>query len=180
MLADKLEEFRSKLLDKSRRNRLLNFKAKGDRSIHVFGHSAGDLYEWLVNDKKQLSFAPREEWRDEESRADDPAAPLNSEHAGAPAQRPTTDCNVPVKPIATPPHRRDEKQTGGLWHPSAATTEVPLEKESQPMAGPGQLLVDLEEEKLERRLLFLAREAESAMQEQGCNILYASFGLLDW
>ena len=33
------------------------------------------------------------------------------------------------------------------------------------MAGLGQILVDLEEEKLDRLLLFLAREAESVMQE---------------
>ncbi len=33
---------------------------------------------------------------------------------------------------------------------------------------------------LEKRLLFLAREAESALQEQGCNILYVALGLLDW
>ena len=52
MLAEKLEQFRSRLLDTSRRNRLLNFKPKGNRSVQLFGHSAGDLYQWLVNDKK--------------------------------------------------------------------------------------------------------------------------------
>ena len=180
MLAEKLEEFRSKLLDKSRRNRLLNFKPKGNRSIHVFGQSAGELYQWLVNDKKHLSFAPREEWRPEESPTHNLSAPADSGQAPAATQPPTTDSDVPVKPMTGPPHRRNNNQTGGMWQPATVRNEGPPQEDRPPMAGPGQVLVDLEEEKLDRRLLFLAREAESAMQEQGCNILYASFGLLDW
>lgn len=180
MLAEKLEEFRSKLLDKSRRNRLLNFKPKGNRSVHVFGQSAGDLYHWLAIDKKPLSFMPREEWPADVVVADDDGAATDAPQEPIRPPVPTTDSQVPVKPMTMPPHRRDEKGEGGLWHPGAATADGPPGEDSQPMATPGQALVDLEEENLDRRLLALAREAESAMQEQGCNILYASFGLLDW
>src|SRR5581483_8930533 len=127
---------------------------------------------------KPLTFTAREEWQtDARTRGGGAAETIAAQ--GPASARPTTDSDVPVKPIATPPRRRDEKRTVAPWHPRAATADKRPQDGSQAMARPGQVLVDLEEEKLDRRLLFLAREAESAMQEQGCNILYASFGLLD-
>jgi very-short-patch-repair endonuclease len=43
-----------------------------------------------------------------------------------------------------------------------------------------KLQTALEGEKLQTRLVNLAREANSALQEQGCNILYLTFGMIEW
>jgi very-short-patch-repair endonuclease len=43
-----------------------------------------------------------------------------------------------------------------------------------------KLQTALEGEKLQTRLVNLAREANSALQEQGCNILYLTFGIIEW
>ncbi len=43
-----------------------------------------------------------------------------------------------------------------------------------------KLQTALEGEKLQARLVNLAREANSAIQEQGCNILYLTFGVVEW
>ncbi len=41
-------------------------------------------------------------------------------------------------------------------------------------------VLDLDETQLHDRLFHLAREAESAQQEQGCDILYVALGLVEW
>lgn len=179
MLAEKLEQFRSRLLDKSRRNRLLNFKAKGNRSLEVFGQPAGDLYHGLVNDKKPLEFLAREEWQTAE-----PAPDLVSNASPQDKPRPSgarvTDSDFPVKPIAAPPHGVANGQTRAQGPaPALAVGQSPAVAR-EPVAERGKVLTELAIDKIDTRLLFLAREAESSMQEQGCNILYASFGLLDW
>lgn len=180
MLAEKLAQFRSRLLDTSRRNRLLNFKPKGNRSVQLFGHSAGDLYQWLVDDKKSLDFLAREEWQGQES-VSDSAAGASVDGQSQPSRPRTTDSDFPVKPMLAAPHGAAQTSNAGdAVAPSVAKPEDPLTVGDEPPAKAGQVLTYLPEEKIDARLLFLAREAESAMQEQGCNILYASFGLLDW
>lgn len=179
MLADKLEQFRSRLLDTSRRNRLLNYKPKGNRSIPLFGHSAADLYQWLANDKKLIEFLAREEWQNEEFRPES-AHEANAE-GGPSSNRPrNTDGAFPVKPMLAPPHGIAPAGTSGPAATQPVSPDEPVAVGNEPPASPGQVLTYLPEEKIDTRLLFLAREAESAMQEQGCNILYVAFGLLDW
>jgi hypothetical protein len=153
MLVEKLEQFRSRLLDKSRRNRLLNFKPKGNRSVQVFGHDLGDLYQWLVNDKKPLDFLARDTWRVDEA---DRASTVEGTGEGL------VGGSLPTAA------------------PAAQASNGPPSVEEVPVADLGDALIDLADDKLDSRLLFLAREAESAMQEQGCNILYIALGLLDW
>jgi very-short-patch-repair endonuclease len=43
-----------------------------------------------------------------------------------------------------------------------------------------KLQTALEGDKLQTRLVNLAREANSALQEQGCNILYLTLGMIEW
>lgn len=179
MPTEKLEQFRSRLLDKSRRNRLLNFKAKGKRSIQVFGQPAGDLFHSFVDEKKPLEFLASDEWQKDQVAAGEVSNP-RSQDKPRPSGSRVTDTDFPVKPIAAPPHGVADAQRGAHGSIPAPAPEQPPSVAREAVAGPGQVLTDLAIDKIDTRLLFLAREAESAMQEQGCNILYASFGLLDW
>lgn len=55
-----LENFRKKLLDLSRRNRLLNFK-DGSRTIRVVEELPNAIFDLLVNQEKKLEFSPTDE-----------------------------------------------------------------------------------------------------------------------
>lgn len=179
MLAERLEQFRNRLLDMSRRNRLLNFKPKGNRSIRLSGQSPDGLYQWLVNDNKPVDFLTLDDGRTTEGGSNPPRHPIASEQS-KPVHSRRSDSDVPVKPIMSPPHRAGDATIGNsALRPSPAPSE-PSSIDEEPVAEPGQAFIDLPEDKLDSRLLLLAREAESAMQEQSCNILYVAFGLLDW
>lgn len=185
MITEKLEQFRRRLLDMSRRNRLLNYKPKGRRSVQIIDLAPEEAYGWLAIEQMTLEFAPEDDSAAEGDSngvgngAGDSSVQESPRSQTAASRR---DRDIPVKPTLLPPHGT---------HPSAAAKNAPPETASAASSfarnrpprsskTPGQLTTGLDEESLEKRLLFLAREAESAMQEQGCNILYFAFGLLDW
>ena len=69
---------------------------------------------------------------------------------------------------------------GLLENFDSATVDPPVHSTPLGSRKKPQASVDLVGEQLDKRLLFLARDAESALQEQGCNVLYLSLGLLEW
>lgn len=179
MLAERLEQFRNRLLDMSRRNRLLNFKAKGNRSVRLSGQTPDGLYQWLVNENKPVDFLTLDDARTSEGGSNPARHPIADEQS-SPSHSRRSDSDVPVKQIMSPPHRAGDATIGkSALRPSPASNE-PSSIGEEPVAEPGKTFLDLPEDKLDSRLLLLAREAESAMQEQSCNILYVAFGLLDW
>src|SRR5207248_9053773 len=58
----------------------------------------------------------------------------------------------------------------------------PLSREGKPAERhvDRYLQTALAEDNLETRLIHLAREARSALEEQGCNILFLTMGLVEW
>lgn len=187
MIKEKLEQFRRRLLDMSRRNRLLNFKPKGRRSLEIVDQTAEDVYRWLVIEQKTLDFAPLGSVANAGDGVSDPSE-TPGENVEAPPDAPQTassrkDADVPVKPMVLPPHGAQASPPADRHSP--VTSDVadgvePGRRTSRGFKAGDRLPTRLDEEALEKRLLFLAREAESALQEQGCNILYFALGLLDW
>ncbi|HEV7225213.1 MAG TPA: DUF4011 domain-containing protein, partial [Pirellulales bacterium] len=171
MIQEKLEQFRRRLLDMSRRNRLLNFKPKGRRSLQVVEQAPEDVYRWLAIDQKTLDFTAV--GADSEATGGPRKGDGSSPHA-AQTVAARRDRDVPVKPMTLPP------RSGLAPASDAMSSSGPTSGVRRSFRPREQLLTALDEEQLENRLLFLARESESALQEQGCNIMYFAFGLLEW
>ena len=154
-IEQKLDEARRRLLDMSRRNRLLNYRAGGNRSLKIVEADPAAVYRLLMKgDKTRLDFLAAEE------------AGLKPEGDKAGSDK-VADAAPSEEQDAPPP--LEEKP------------ETKSEKSAAPRARqPQELATRLAAEPLERRLLFLDREAESALQEQGCNILYLALGMVGW
>jgi Protein of unknown function (DUF4011)/AAA domain len=166
----KLDAARRRLLDMSRRNRLLNFRTSrrpetpsgaatdgatdeapvrrqvDRRSLAIVEAAPTDVYRSLVEDEKTLEFSAASE------------APENTQAALFDDEKTAIGDEMGTEPKPRPSSRR--------------IGEAPRDKP--------HLQTPLNDDQLDMRLLFLAREAESALQEQGCNILYMCLGLLDW
>jgi very-short-patch-repair endonuclease len=152
-IEQKLDAARRRLLDLSRRNRLLNYRAKGNRSLRIVDADPATVYRQLVTgERTRLEF-------------------LAAEEAGL---KPSSDAPGGDEP-------GDDKPGGdepGGDEPGSA--DQPAATSAPRQRPPQQLATSLDAETLDRRLLFLDREAESALQEQGCNILYMALGLVAW
>ena len=166
----KLETARRNLLDLSRRNRLLNFRSNRQTDT-VPKNTTGTEGETKSSvrrrvDRRSLAIfgaSPTDVYQllvDDEKTLEFSAADEAPDHSQAvlfgdgtaPGADHSAD-NVKSGPTKQPPRLSHDKM---------------------------RLQTALAEEQLDTRLLFLAREAESALQEQGCNILYLALGLLDW
>jgi very-short-patch-repair endonuclease len=150
-IEQKLDEARRRLLDMSRRNRLLNYRAGGNRSLKIVEADPAAVYRLLMKgDKTRLDFLAAEE----AGLKPDGEKGVSGDAANTASSQDTT----------APPQERKE-----------------TEKSAPPRARqPQELATSMAAEQLERRLLFLDREAESALQEQGCNILYLALGMVGW
>lgn len=152
----KLEETRRRLLDLTRSNRLLNHRDKGLRTLQICDEIPAHVYDSLVIRDQQMQFLSREE-ASEELAQRLPREEADDAPSGDPAEDPLDKPMIPdlgLAPIAD--------------------------------GGPANYQVDrylqtlLVGEKLQTRLVRLAREAASAMEEQGYNILYLTLGMVEW
>jgi hypothetical protein len=152
----KLDEIRRRLIDLTRNNRLLNHRARGKRTLRVVDELPAEVYRILVDETRVMQFLSREE-----------AAEEVREHL------PLDDSDALVV--------TERSQAS----PGAVPVALPL----APIAGNGavadrhrdsNLQTLLSNEKLQTRLVHLAREANSALEEQGCNILYLTLGIIEW
>ncbi len=57
----KLDEARSELLDLTLRNPLINYKPLQSRGVEIIDESPSDIYQILVQNKKTMSFLPKDE-----------------------------------------------------------------------------------------------------------------------
>jgi hypothetical protein len=87
-------------------------------------------------------------------------------------------CAPPVAPSQLPPGESTSASTA----PESAPLPLAPVADSSPAERhrDSKLQTPLEGEKLQSRLVNLAREANSALQEQGCNILYLTLGMVEW
>jgi len=146
----RLEETRRQLLDLSRRNRLLNHKKTSRSALALVDELPDQVFQILVGKGKTMQFKSLEE------------APQDSPVHGLAPEQPELEQlegehgpDLPLAPI-------DTRQT-----PAERHTDKYLQTE-------------LDGVLLQKRLVRLARNARSALQEQGCNILYLTLGLVEW
>ncbi|MGI6595509.1 MAG: DUF4011 domain-containing protein [Candidatus Ratteibacteria bacterium] len=55
---ERIKRWKNKLIDLSKRNRLLNFKPTKVTTIYIVDKTPSDIYESIVADEKQMSFLP--------------------------------------------------------------------------------------------------------------------------
>jgi very-short-patch-repair endonuclease len=153
MIATKLEETRRRLLDLTRRNRLLNHKATAAGTLLVVDEVPEEVYRVLVTDGQRMQFLAREE-------APQDAAHLIADAAEEGAVGADVEGESDAVTFSLPPIESD----GGR-----------AERHTD-----RRLQTALDGEKLQTRLLYLAREASSALEEQGANVLYLTLGMVEW
>ncbi len=149
----RLEQARQSLLDLSRRNRLLNFKPRGRTSLNIVDEIPSEVYRILVTNQETMQFLPLEE----------------SEHYRTTG----SERNVENGEVEGEFDDSDE----------LALFDLPENDESGALADrhtDRYLQTALTGDKLQTQLLYLSREAESALQERGCNVLYLAIGFLEW
>ena len=159
-----LEELRKKLLDLTRRNRLINFKHTRGMSLRVVDELPDQVVERILANKP-MKFAPVPEPKREEL--------IN---AGYISIDPETNEELKLK-------KEPSAEEWAKYHSIATSHEVPKPEpsgEQQSQHQDDKLQVLLFPYQLESRLRNLTQKANSAIQEMGANILYMSFGFLEW
>jgi very-short-patch-repair endonuclease len=186
-LQRKLRNWQMLLLDLTRANRLLYFKAERGSSVPITSPAAADLFQLLVTQGKTLKFpaadqvALFEEEPDESSSPID-GAPLSSPAASAPGE--AESAATPVTAIALsdvqapPPADQSNQRVNSL---ADNGSRLPADS-AAPVIKPhnNTLVSSLSEAKLTRALYNLRARARSAAEEQGVNVLFVVFGLLHW
>lgn len=153
-----LDRIRKKLLDLSRRNRLLNHRA-GSRSLTIVDELPDQVFKALVADGQTMYFAPLPEPEEE-----------NHEPGLFPGPRDIT---------VTHPQSRSSDES----FPIRTESELPTPNRSaqpEPKHNDQFLQTQLYARDLERRLKKISGDAQSAIEESGTNILYLAIGFLEW
>jgi very-short-patch-repair endonuclease len=155
-----LDRIRKKLLDLSRRNRLLNYRA-GSRSLPIVDELPDEVFRMLVTGEKTMYFAPLPE-PDEDEETDNSPDLFNPSSDGP----------------ASTGRTRSRMQNG-----VRVENELPnLHDSIDPEAKHEDefLQTQLYARDLERRLKKISGDAQSAIEESGTNILYLALGFLEW
>jgi hypothetical protein len=153
-----LDRIRRKLLDLSRRNRLLNHRA-GSRSLTIVDELPDQVFKALVADGQTMYFAPLPE--PEEENREPGLFPGPRDITVTHPQSKSSDESFPI---------RTESE---LPTPSQGAQPEPKHKDQF-------LQTQLYARDLERRLKKISGDAQSAIEESGTNILYLAIGFLEW
>src|SRR6266487_4392965 len=154
-IEDRLEEARRRLLDLTRRNRLLNHRTKGRSTLRIVDESPTEVFRLLVSEGKTLQFLAREEA---------PKEAIGLVNAAA-----ARDEAGQADTVLSEPNGNDFALA------PIDTASVPAARHTD-----HNLQTTLTGDQLQTRLLHLARESASAREEQGCNILYLTLGVVEW
>ncbi|HZO24564.1 MAG TPA: DUF4011 domain-containing protein [Chloroflexota bacterium] len=168
-----IARWQRELLDLSRNNRLLYFQAgrgrRGQGGVPIAQPTPPELFDRLANREKRQTIS-----------------------------RPSTDQQLTIElalDTGSPPH-----PTMGPLNPhgpnplpegeGAGSSPLPCEGEGAGVGAPGaggrgslkrdEIWLDVEPERLDALLYRLRLRARSALLEQGIDILYVAFGLLEW
>jgi len=200
-LASKFEGLRKNLLDLTRRNRLLNLRTEARSCLPVVDEMPEHVWALLVEEGRTMQFLAREEAPK--------GSPLSRPEAGegggghslpGPAGetlpgvgRATTPAGRPleVPPAGEGSDDRMRAPGGGEGEETERAEErehdealplAPLAEETAPSERhlDRRLQTLLEGEKLQTRLVHLAREARSALEEQGSSVLFLALGAVRW
>ncbi|MBA2448867.1 MAG: DUF3320 domain-containing protein [Chloroflexi bacterium] len=144
----KIADWQRRLLDRSRRNRLLHFRPTKSTTLRLVAPDATTLYDGLVNRERSFTVfqPPLEEERQE----------IALELLGDPDEESTAAAPTPLPPVV----------------------DVPA---LPPKLRSGEVLTDVASRKRLDSICYRIRlSARSAIAEQGVNILYVAFGMLEW
>jgi hypothetical protein len=155
LIETKLEETRRRLLDLTRRNRLLNHRGKGRSALRIVDELPEQIFRLLVAEGRTLQFLAREEASPEAKAVVDAEAAKEAAEARGQATKSYQTMDLALAPIAL---------DSGL---AARHADANLQ-------------TVLEGEKLQAQLLYLARETASARLEQGTNTLFLTLGIVEW
>lgn len=149
-----IEDWRSKLLDLTKRNRLINCKIGPTSALELVHPSPRVIWDHLANREVPLTFVWKASLVDEEELS-------NSE--------------------ITPTEENEESPAASVDEQKSDQRRVPLDQclASDELA-PNHILTELTDAKLSTRLKRLALNAKTSIEEQGVNILFVAFGLLEW
>jgi very-short-patch-repair endonuclease/uncharacterized protein YicC (UPF0701 family) len=197
-LQRKLRNWQMLLLDLTRANRLLYFKAERGSSVPITSPAPADLFQLLVTQGKSLKFPAADEsalFEEEDAESSSPidGASLSSPAASAPGgadlheTRPfnATGSVSSVAESAPEIHEASAipETAGSPADQSPGDIPAPAEaglNEIAPKPRNNILASSLSEAKLTRALYNLRARARSAAEEQGVNVLFVTFGLLHW
>ena len=145
-----LARIRSKLLDLTRRNRLLNYK-ESIRSIRIVDELPDETFKLLVLEGKTLELLPLSENKEEQLQL------INLQDNSNKKRDFSTDKHID-KNIELP-------------LPSAKTANKHKDSRLQTI---------FSDQVLERRCKKLINESRTAIEETGCNFLHLAIGFLEW
>jgi len=167
---ERIEELRRRLLDLSRRNRLLNHRPGGGSSLQIVEERPDEVFRLFLREERAMQFLSREEAHPEAEDLIDRiakgygAAAAAHDEPSLPATQEARGPALQLAPIAEPA-------------PALRSSEEKIPKERHTDL---RLQTVLEGEKLQARLIHLARQARLALEEQGCNVLYLAIGVVEW
>lgn len=149
-----LDRSRKELLDLSTRNRLLSIPvdSKSARVVYIHDELSEQILKLLVVDKKSFTFLPGQRKQD----LPDDSSQLVL--GGVESEELYEESDLP----------QPDGEDGG---PAASPAKRHLDTRLQTSLSP---------EGLQRRLLYLYRNAQAMIEEQGVNILYLALGHLRW
>ncbi len=150
-IATKIEEWRTQLLDTTKRNPLINFKIGSAGGIALVHPEPCDIWDRLVVKSDNLTFV----WK--RDLVGQPTAEVETSEGSSPGDA---------------DHSEAAKKE---------SNQVIVDKcRLSPRLRPDHLLTDFPDEKLSARLKRLAMNSREALAEQGVAILYIAFGFLRW
>jgi len=159
--AKRVEDWKSRLIDLSRKNNLLYFKTAKRGNLTITQPDSQKIFDGLVIKKSRLEFylpseGPKAKKADKKASVKAKAKDAKGKTIEKEATPEAKVAKAPVK---------------------AATTEEPVAKRP----GANQLVCgDMSSQELERSLKSLERRSLLDYRERGVRILYAAFGALDW
>ncbi len=152
-ILETIEDWRSKLLDLKKGNRLLNCRIGPKAAVEFLHPSPEQIWDHLANRDSALAFA------------------LKTGLVDAPNQSKATKARLENSTETADEAREDS--------PERRTVPFDLCLASRRLK-PDHILTELSDAQLSTRLKRLALNARTSIEEQGINILYVAFGLLQW
>jgi len=140
--------WKNRLIDLSRRNKLLNFRTTRVTTVEIGAEDIGEMesiFSTLVTEGKSLRFLPTPE------------------------------------PKRTTPEKGEEQEIPAEDGASEPQENQEMEVDVEPARTPGAALAtNLDSRQLKHNLKRIDFKARQLLEEQGYNILYLAFGMLEW
>jgi len=152
-VVDHIEDARKKLLDLTLRNRLLNYRPTKARTIKILNANPEDIYEILVLKEKSIQFR---------------ATKIHDDVVNIPS--PSDDGATSSKSINSEIPESESR----IWSPHVLDHNYNNDHKIRFLETP------YDSDSLNRRLIVVARESKSVLEEQGYTVLYLALGILEW